>query len=101
MREFSIPELLTTCTPEEITSGEYENIKRWITMLRRHGYISKIGPDAFRREGQYQKYGLAINQVDRPLFCGRCGQSLSARICIPQKKEIKTKTETKKEKETV
>ena len=92
LRIFTLQVLLTTIPGAESTA-DYDNLKKWLKQLERHGYVAKQGkPKTW--EGEQQIWRLLDGGCPtHPLFCHRCGCKLSARDCV----EKETKKEEDKE----
>lgn len=82
-RRYTIYGLLTTCTAEEITKKEYQNVKRWMHYLHRHGYVCKTGAFVSGRAGETQCYIIARGGIARPTICDVCGLPIYVGGCNP------------------
>lgn len=98
---FTIPSLLATSSfGEESEKAAIRYLGIWLRRLVIHGYIRKIGSlSKVKKLGEFQTYALVKNQVERPLYCDTCGQSLVSKICDPSLLKKKRKKEKKKETE--
>ncbi|WP_027358987.1 hypothetical protein [Desulforegula conservatrix] len=104
--DFSNPVLLMTSSIEPTGNSDEDILRKWLTILVVHGYIRKTGNTSKRRQvGEYQTYTLIKDQVERPIYCETCGQSIFSKVCDPTllKKETKKKRkkETEKEKQEI
>lgn len=97
MRTFTLSGLVVT-----VPGATYDNVLKFVSILRQHGILTKVGRYTGGRIGEQQQYHLVKNFGPiYPTTCEKCGQPLSAKVCDPSLKETKKEREkeTKKEKE--
>lgn len=99
--DFTIPVIMMTSSIGEPSLKDERSLRKWLNRLLVHGYIRKTGNISKRRSvGEYQAYALCKNQVERPVYCDACGQSIFSKVCDPSLLKKETKKKRKKETET-
>lgn len=91
-KKFNVPDI-----QRSVPNSTYNNVCKYISLLLKHGYISKVQGFRAGHIGQFQTYRLERNPgPEHPNRCDRCGEPLtSACLFEKQQKEKETKKETK------
>ena len=73
LRRFTIPDLCRT------SGAGYNNVKKFLHVLRNHGYVAPFGKYiGGGRAGEYKGWRLVRDiGPDYPIHCDRCGNPLS------------------------
>lgn len=77
LRTFTAPKLCA------VSGAKLDNVWTYMRRLAAHGYIIKDGNAVMGRPGSAQRYRLVRNTgPDHPVFCDKCGQSITALVCV-------------------
>jgi hypothetical protein len=93
MRRFSQPDILRT-----VPGATPANVKKYLSWLVKHGYVTKDSSFTGGRAGDFQRYCLNRNPgPEHPTRCDLCGEPITSLKCIKEKEKER---EREKEKET-
>lgn len=96
IRTFTLADICRT-VPE---GAKYANVRKFVSNLHRHGYVSKAPGYTGGRAGSLQVYRLT-NDVgpNYPTTCEICKENLNVAACISEeiKKQIEEEKQRKKE----